>query len=307
MFDLVAEVAAHERHRRAGIEIGGAEHLPQVPLAVRLVDQRFLVELLGAIGEVTTEDDEVRPEVTNQVGRQIGREGTTSSLARQQREDHIVLGQLLGDLLREVLDLRDRNLFRLVSRQVLADLQVVQTDSPLEGGSEEQVDERLGQVLPLPRFVARHPQHPVAHVVIHADHIRVLVMDVVVRVLPVGRSAHHVPLPRRGVHLRVVHPIPLAVHDIVAEFHVLDDLGDRKHGRSAEPQQPVAASQQCQPTADLQESLCGDGAPQILGVALAAVGFDLASQCIELVAEGLDVGFGQMRIRVDVIDCHRAL
>src|SRR5699024_4832678 len=78
----------------------------------------------------------------------------------------------------------------------------------------------------VPTLVAGHPENAVPHVVVQADDVGVLVVDVVVGLLPVLGGAHDVPLPGGGVDLGVVHPVPLPVHDVVAEFHVLDDLGD---------------------------------------------------------------------------------
>ncbi|SKY04779.1 Uncharacterised protein [Mycobacteroides abscessus subsp. abscessus] len=38
------------------------------------------------------------------------------------------------------------------------------------------------------------------------------------------------------MHLGIVHPIPLAMHHVVAEFHVLDDLGQRQRTGAEQPQ-----------------------------------------------------------------------
>ncbi len=50
-----------------------------------------------------------------------------------------------------------------------------------------------------------------------------------------GRGrAHGVPLPRGGVDLRVAHPVPLAVQDVVAQLHVLEEpenTDERRFGK----------------------------------------------------------------------------
>ncbi len=106
--------------------------------------------------------------------------------------------------------------------------------------------------------------------------------------------------------LRIVHPVPLAMHDVVAEFHVLDDLGHREHRGSRKPEPAMATAQQCQSTAGLQNALCRNRSTQIPCVAHTAIRFDLASQRIEFGAECFDVGFGQVCVLIDVSDCHCA-
>ena len=52
VLDLVAQVAAHEGQGGAGVEVGAAQHLAQIPLAPGLSHHVGLGEFLGAIGEV---------------------------------------------------------------------------------------------------------------------------------------------------------------------------------------------------------------------------------------------------------------
>ena len=48
-------------------EVRRAEDLPQVPLPLRFVLELVLGEIRAAVGEVVDEDDEVRPEVADQI------------------------------------------------------------------------------------------------------------------------------------------------------------------------------------------------------------------------------------------------
>ena len=49
VLDLVAQVARHEVHERAALDVGAAEHLTQVPLSLRFLVDVFLGELLGTV------------------------------------------------------------------------------------------------------------------------------------------------------------------------------------------------------------------------------------------------------------------
>ena len=70
-------------------------------------------------------------------------------------------------------------------------------------------------------------------------------------------GAHHVPLPRRRMDLGIVHPIPLAVHDVVAQFHVLDDLGQCQRSGAQPPQPAAMATQERDAADDLQRAAPG--------------------------------------------------
>jgi hypothetical protein len=89
-----------------------------------------------------------------------------------------------------------------------------------------------------PRFVAGHPDHSEAEIVVHADDVAVDVVAEVVRIPPLRRDTDHVPLPRVGVDLGIVHPVPLAVADVVADLHVLDALRQGECGGPDEPAEP---------------------------------------------------------------------
>ena len=58
--------------RRAGLEVGAAQHLAQVPLALGLADHVGLGEFLCAVGEVAAEDHRVGPDVADHVGHRVG-------------------------------------------------------------------------------------------------------------------------------------------------------------------------------------------------------------------------------------------
>ena len=188
----------------------------------------------------------------------------------------------------------------------LAEFQVLQPDSPLEPEREDGVEQQVAEVERLPPLVAGDAQHAVADIVVHAEDVGVLVVHEVVGEPPVlGRPAH-VPLPRRGVNLGIVHPVPLAVHDVVADLHVLDDLGHAQSHGARPPRRALRARGQHEPACDLEGTLGGNGAADVARVALAAGVFNVLADRVQLDSQVLDVGVGQMRERRNVGNCHRS-
>src|SRR5882757_894756 len=220
VLDLEAEVPGHQVEERATVQVGRAEHLPQVPLAPRLALQLLLGELHGAVREVPAEDHRVRPHVAHQVGGRVAQQHREEERAGQRREDQVVLGELAADLAPDPLELRPDLALRLLAADHLLVLQVVQRDAPLEEHREQHVVHRVAQVVRAPGLLLGQPQDAVAHVAVLADHVGVGVVQVVVRVLPALRVADQVPLPVAGVDLGVAHPVPLAVQHVVPDLHV---------------------------------------------------------------------------------------
>ena len=112
----------------------------------------------------------------------------------------------------------------------------------------------------------------VAKVAVLAAHVGEGVVLVVVRVLPgVGRR-DVVPVPGGGVDVGIVHPVPLPVHDVVADLHVLEDLGRREGGGAGNPRRAPARGQQQHPAQDRQPAVHRDHALDVAAVAVAEVG-----------------------------------
>jgi hypothetical protein len=106
---------------------------------------------------------------------------------------------------------------------------------------------------------------------------------------------------------RVVHPIPLTVADVMAEFHVLDALGHGQRGGSDRPSNLALASAKSQPRRDLEASLKGDGALNICPVPGAARILDLATDSFQRGRECLDVRGAQVSVFRYLCDGHRRL
>ena len=155
---------------------------------------------------------------------------------RDQRPGDVVLGDLGAGLAADALELAAHLLLGLLARADRVEVEVVDGDPPLEQRHQQDVVERLEEVDRMPGLVRVDPHDLVAEVLVLAADVGVGVVDVVVRVLPRLRGRGGVPVPGGGVDLGIVHPVPLAVHDVVADLHVLEDLGGRV-GRRPRPTQ----------------------------------------------------------------------
>ena len=118
---------------------------------------------------------------------------------------------------------------------LLYGIQAVQCDAPFEGERQQHPAQRLRQGVQPPFLVPSDPHDAESEIVVDTDDIRVHVVSVVVGVPPLRRETGHVPLPYIGMDLRIVHPIPLTVGDVMAELHVLDALGRGQGGGSNRP------------------------------------------------------------------------
>ena len=151
----------------------------------------------------------------------------------------------------------------------------------------------------MPLLLRVDPHDLVAEVLVLAADVRVGVVDVVVGVLPRLRGRGGVPVPGRGVDLGVVHPVPLAVHDVVADLHVLEDLGQPRGG-GAERARPAGSARRSAATRAHhgEPPVHLDHRSDVVGVALAEVVEDLVVDRVELAAELLDLLVGQAGQRV---------
>ena len=210
-------------------DVGRAEHLPDVPLAAGLALDRAPLEGLDALGEVPADDHRVAPQVADHVGGEVGGQGAagttrSGSTARGGRgSPWRPASDLAEHLLEAALELGVLGLLLLDGG---AELEVVRRDAVLEEHHVDEVPERLAEVERVPGLVLVDAHDAVAEVVVLADDVRVGVVELVVAVLPLLGRRRGVPLPGGRVDLGVAHPVPLAVQDVVADLHVLQDLGD---------------------------------------------------------------------------------
>ena len=263
--------------------------------ALRLVLDLLLAEGVRLVGEVAAEDDRVRPDVAHDVRGEVRRErGLEALLAererRERRERDVVLDDLAPRLARHPLELLDELLLRLLALAIASRSRSWNATPHSKNAASTQVVERLRQVDRVPLLVRVDPHDLVAEVLVLAADVRVRVVHVVVGVLPRLGRRRRVPVPRRGVDVRVVHPVPLAVHDVVADLHVLEDLGQRQRRRSRRPR-PACTSRRRGGSATPRArrrciSIIDD---DVRAVAVAEVGEDLVVDRVELLAELLDL------------------
>jgi hypothetical protein len=80
----------------------------------------------------------------------------------------------------------------------------------------------------------------------------------------------------------------------VADLHVLDDLGESKGHRSRPLRRASRATGQHEPAGYLKGTLRGDGAADVARVALATRILDVQADRVQLNAQTLGVGVGQV-------------
>ena len=182
-------------------------------------------------------------------------------------------------------------------------LHLVQRDAVLEQHHQQERVDRVAQEVRAPPLVFAHPQDAVADVAVHADDVGVGVVHVVVRVTPLVGRAGSVPFELLARQRRVAGPVVLAVHDVVADLHVVEDLRQPQHRGTREPEgREDAAEQQCA-SGDLQTALRLDDPANVGGVALAEIGDHALLERIEFTAELLGLLGGQG----DGLACDRLL
>ena len=201
-------------------------------------------------------------------------------------EGDVVLDDLAARLDADRLQLLEHLLLGLLARADRAAVEVVHGHAPLEEAHQQQVVERLQQVDRVPFLVRVDAHDLVAEIAVLAADVGERVVLVVVRVPPrVGRRGG-VPVPVLGVDVGVVHPVPLPVHHVVADLHVLEDLGQRQRRRAGQPQrlarrEPISSAR----AAEHELAVQLDRAADVARVALAEVGVDLVVDRVELAAE----------------------
>src|SRR5262249_12545970 len=136
-------------------------------------------------------------------------------------------------------------------------------------------------------------QHGVADVAVPAEDVGEGVVLDVVRAAPVVAGADDVPLVPARVERRIAGPVVLAVHDVVADLHVLEDLGDRERAGAEHEGHGIDAEGEQEPAGGLGAVRGADDPADVIGVALAEIGDDLLAERVELAAKGVGLGTGQ--------------
>ncbi|CEE82065.1 hypothetical protein XAC2852_820046 [Xanthomonas citri pv. citri] len=298
MLDLVAQVTRQHVHQLAAGEVGRTTQLTQIPVATRFVADGFLREHFCIGGEVATEDDHERPDAAQHVGGQVAQQHGQEERAGQQRKHDVVLEHLAPHLAADRQE-RGAQFGRLhLAGEPTAQTQVLDRHAPFEQQREHHRDERLQQVERAPALLGEDPQQAVADVIVHAAHVGVGVVLEVMRLAPVVAGGNDVPLVGVAVELRVAHPVVLTVHDVMAQLHVLQDLGQRQQQHAGDPGRDQHAVHEC---AQEQQRTTGHAGPahgghdaaDVARIGSAHLAQHARADGIEFVAERLQFGSGQ--------------
>ncbi len=263
--------------QRAAGDVGGAEQLADVPLAAGFAFHLFLGEVVDVGGEVPAENNHERPDVTDDVGDEVGaghqqehgergfrhEERNWDRHQRGQARPHdVVLAHLAPDFLADVFHQRQNLLGLFLALGHVDQRLFVQRHAFLEEQHQRHEVDRLQQVGGLPGLQRRHAHDAVAHIQVLLQHIGPGVVHHVVRMHPAVRGAHGVPLPGVGLDLRILHPVPLGVQHIVGDLHVLQDLrqAQQDHAQRHHDQRGAPAGQRMRPGRQ-QEQAGVDGEP----------------------------------------------
>src|ERR1700684_1176783 len=106
---------------------------------------------------------------------------------------------------------------------------------------------------------------------------------------PLIARARGVPLEGLAVQPRVLHPVVLAVHHVVPDLHVVEDLRQGQGDGAADPRGRQEAEEQQPAACALQSALGADDLVDVVGVALAEVRDDAGADRVELLPERLEL------------------
>src|ERR1700761_3891351 len=104
---------------------------------------------------------------------------------------------------------------------------------------------------------------------------------------------------------RIVHPIPLAVSDVVPEFHVLDAFGCGEGNGSQCPTDFAFGSGDDQPRRYIKATLKSDGAHDVRPIPGTARSLDITTDLVQLGRERDEVRFAEMGVLGYISDGQR--
>jgi hypothetical protein len=172
-------------------------------------------------------------------------------------------------------------------------------DAPLEDQHQEERQRQVEPVIGVPLLPVVDAQQVVADVPVHPVDVRVGVVDVVVAALPVLCWGDDVPLVGLAVDRRVIHPVVLAVHDVVADLHVLENLGETEQHDAGDEGRQEERHEDADAPEHLERSMHLDDAADVVGVLLAEVVEHALAKAVQLAAEPLQVVSGHV-LQADV-------
>ena len=169
------------------------------------------------------------------------------------------------------------------------DLEIVHHHAPLEEHHQGEGPDRITEVIGVPLLRVVDTQDAVSDVTVFAENIGVRVMHVVVRVTPLVGRAHRIPFEDFGIEPWFTHPVVLTVHDVVADLHVVEDLGHAQCTDCCEPHRRQEAEVHQAATCDLEPALSLDDLVDVLPILRPERGDGAIAQCVQLAADLLDL------------------
>ena len=133
------------------------------------------------------------------------------------------------------------------------------------------------------------------------EHVGESVVLEIVGLLPGCVGAGVVPVKDFGVDGRIAHPVVLAVHHVMADFHVVQDLGGRQTSHTRQPCRRQETRHQQAATGHFQTTLTLDQGADIGGIFFAQVRHFTITDDVQFLANGLELFGGQVAENTHVL------
>ena len=93
-----------------------------------------------------------------------------------------------------------------------------------------------------------------------------------------------IPFERCAIQMRIIHKVVCAMHDVVTDFHVIEDLGNAKHhGTHNKPDPVVKTGNHHRTPTDIQHALHPNNVTDVASVFFTHFGHRLVTNLIEVV------------------------
>ena len=171
----------------------------------------------------------------------------------------------------------------------------------LEEDGQDTSQDRVEQEAGLPLLVFRHAQNAVTNVMILVEHVGEGVVLEIVGLFPGRVGAGVVPVKNLGVNGRITHPVVLAVHHVMADFHVVQDLGGRQTSHTGQPCRRQETRHQQAAPGNLQATLTLDQGANIGGIFFAQVRHFTITNGVQFLANGLELFGAQVTENTHVL------
>ena len=171
----------------------------------------------------------------------------------------------------------------------------------LEEGGQDACQDRVEQEARLPVLIIGHAQNAITNVMVLVEHVGERVVLEIVSLLPGRVGAGVIPVKDLGVNGRIAHPVILAVHHVMADLHVVEDLGGRQTGYTGQPCRRQETCHQQTAAGHFQTTLTLDQGTDVVGIFFAQVRHFPITDGIQFLANGLELFGGQVAENTHVL------